>query len=130
MEANEHRGAFVQNIVNQSSISIEALAKKLRKSRGTIYNYFDNAELDFLKIAQIGRAIGHDFSKNYPELIELKSNMVMEEMAEYGKHDELIDKAKSEIDKWKTIAFESTKEVGEWKEKYYQLALKCNEKLD
>lgn len=128
MDPNEHRGEFVQSIIAGSDSSIESIAKRLHKSRSTIYNYFDKPDLEFLKIAQIGRVIGYDFSKHYPELMELKSNMIIEELAEYGKHDVLLEKAKAEIDKWKTIAFEKTNELSEWKEKYYELLQKIDKK--
>lgn len=128
MDPKEHRGEYVKSVIARSDTSIESVAKRLKKSRATIYNYFDRADLNFLTIAQIGRVIGYDFSKDYPELMEVRTNLVMEELAEYGKHDVLLEKAKVEIDKWKTIAFERANELSELKDKYYELLLKIEKK--
>jgi hypothetical protein len=63
-----HRGKIVENIVRTSGYSFTKLAKKLHISRNTLYNRFSNASLSYTFIMQVGHAIYHDFSIDFPEI--------------------------------------------------------------
>jgi hypothetical protein len=64
----QHRGEIVEKAVRNSGISIKRLHDTLGLSRGTIYNKFDDAYLDFDFIVKVGEVIKHDFSVDFPEL--------------------------------------------------------------
>jgi hypothetical protein len=68
-----HRGQVVQSVMankklNGHKITQVWLAQKLGISRKTIENWLDKHDLDAVKIREVGRAIGHDFSIQFPEL--------------------------------------------------------------
>lgn len=64
----QHRGEIIRKAVTESGISITALAKRLNKSRRTIYNIFDSNNVSLEIILEIGRIIHHDFSSQIKEL--------------------------------------------------------------
>ncbi len=63
-----HRGQIVENIVRKSGYHFTTIAAKLRISRNTLYNRFNNANLSYSCIADIGNIIHYDFSIDIPEL--------------------------------------------------------------
>ena len=64
----KHYGQIVEYIVRKNGYSITELAARLDVNRRTIYNYFQNAYLKQEIINKIGHVVGHDFSKEFPEL--------------------------------------------------------------
>lgn len=64
----QHRGEIIRKAVTESGISITTLAKRLNKSRRTIYNLFDSNNVSLEVILEIGRIIHHDFSSQIKEL--------------------------------------------------------------
>ena len=63
-----HKGQVIQKAVKQSGISITQLAKKIRKSRQSIYNIFESQNVPIDLILAIGKAIHYDFSKDFKQL--------------------------------------------------------------
>ena len=63
-----HRGQIVENVVRRSGFSLTKLAAKLEISRNTLYNKFNNANLSYRLIQEIGHAIHYDFSLDFPEM--------------------------------------------------------------
>lgn len=63
-----HRGQIVENIVRKSGYHFTTIAAKLRISRNTLYNRFNNANLSYSFIADIGNIIHYDFSIDIPEM--------------------------------------------------------------
>lgn len=118
-----HRGEIVQKRVEESGIKITDLQKKLRVSRTTVYNYFENDHLSFETIGRIGHHIGHDFSQDFPEFSMVFENMAREEEAIYGKSSEDINliKAWREVDRWKTKCIEYLEELNRKQEELDQL---------
>ncbi|ACE06260.1 hypothetical protein Aasi_0893 [Candidatus Amoebophilus asiaticus 5a2] len=63
-----HRGQIVEKVVRRSGFSLTKLAAKLEISRNTLYNKFNNANLSYRLIQEIGQAIHYDFSLDFPEM--------------------------------------------------------------
>jgi len=65
-----HRGQIVEKIIRRSGYSITRLAKKLGISRNTLYNRFENANLGYRFIMEVGNVIHYDFTIDFPEMKE------------------------------------------------------------
>ena len=63
-----HRGQIVEKIVRKSGYSLTKLADKLKISRNTLYNRFDNANLGYRFIIEVGNIIHYDFTIDFPEM--------------------------------------------------------------
>ena len=67
-----HRGEIVEHVIRESGYSITNIAQKLGKSRRWMYLLFDNPNIPIDLILQIGKIIYHDFSLEFPEVIQGK----------------------------------------------------------
>jgi transcriptional regulator with XRE-family HTH domain len=67
---SSHRGQIVEKVIRRSGYSITRLAKKLGISRNTLYNRFENANLSYHFIMEIGSAIHYDFTVDFPTMKE------------------------------------------------------------
>eukprot|EP01132_Coremiostelium_polycephalum_P002972 gene2972-3710_t len=63
-----HRGQILEKIVRKSGFSLTKLAEKLGISRNTLYNRFDNANVGYRFIMDVGHIIHYDFSIDFPEM--------------------------------------------------------------
>jgi len=104
----QHRGEIIRKAVTGSGISITVLAKRLNKSRRTIYNIFDSNNVSLELILEIGRIIHHDFSAQIKEL---------------KRYDGLTDVS---------VVQDDEKKYGAeyWKTKYYELLERHNALLE
>jgi hypothetical protein len=64
----QHKGEIVEKAVRQSGIPLTKLVARLGKSRKWIYNAFENPQLSFDVIIEIGKIIHYDFSQDFKEL--------------------------------------------------------------
>ena len=64
---NLNAGQVIERIVRRDRMGISELSRKLKVSRRTIYNWFDQESLSFDVIYKIGNVIQHDFSEEFPE---------------------------------------------------------------
>ncbi len=89
-----HKGQVIEKAVKQSGISITQLAKKLRKSRQSVYNIFETQNVPWDLILDIGKAIHYDFSKDFKQLktYSTKTDPVIaeEDNAEYWKQKYIL----------------------------------------
>jgi predicted transcriptional regulator len=95
-----HRGEIIEKAIRESGYSITTVAQRLGKSRRWMYLLFDNPAVSIELILQIGKIIYHDFSLEFPEIIQGK-------------------KITKETE-------ESKSEVVFWKEKYFTLLEEYN----
>jgi hypothetical protein len=70
----QHKGEIVEKAVRQSGIPLTKLVARLGKSRKWIYNAFENPQLSFDVIIEIGKIIHYDFSTDFKELKATQSN--------------------------------------------------------
>jgi plasmid maintenance system antidote protein VapI len=101
----QHRGEIIEKAVRESGFPIAELARRMKKSRRTIYNLFENPHVSIDEVLQIGKIIHCDFSDMFTE-VSNKSFIVEEPEAEYGE----------------TVAY--------WKDKYIELLEKYNTLLE
>lgn len=65
--SNPNFGRIVERVVRRDRMGISELARRLKVSRRTIYNWFEMERLSIDIISKIGFVIGHDFSDEFPE---------------------------------------------------------------
>ena len=65
-----HRGEILEKTLRKSGYSLTKLAGKLGISRNTLYNRFENANLSYHFIMEVGRIIYYDFTLDFPEMKE------------------------------------------------------------
>lgn len=62
-----HVGNVLEQVLRMERIGISELSRKLKVSRRTIYNWFEQENLDLQIILEVGNIIGHDFTAELPE---------------------------------------------------------------
>lgn len=107
-----HRGKILKNFIENLTpkVSIASLARKLEYDRTTVYQHFGNDKLDYTTIMKYGKALKHDFSVEFPDMLQYMST-VEEPLAEYRV----------------TTVSEALQERDYWKDKYIALMEKHNE---
>lgn len=65
----KHKGQIVETRVRASGMSISNVAKALNVNRQTLYNWFAEYDLEPYKILRVGKVIHHDFTEDFPKLI-------------------------------------------------------------
>ncbi len=99
-----HRGEIIEKAIRESGYSITTVAQRLGKSRRWMYLLFENPTVSIELILQIGKIIYHDFSLDFPEIIQ--GNKVINEPEIKG--------------------YAIKEEVSFWKEKYFTLLEEYN----
>lgn len=68
----KHRGKILEGIVrkycDQNGFSITALSKKIDQNPSSTYRQFEKEDLPFYIIQKFGKAMGHDFRVEFPEM--------------------------------------------------------------
>lgn len=103
-----NRGQVLSTAVEASRINKEKVAVKAGYSRSSYYKHISNPDLDFHILAAYGKAIGYDFSDQFPE------------MPRYMVYD-----PEENYQSPQTIA-EAIVQRDAWKDKYYELLEKYN----
>lgn len=67
---NHHRGQIVKRVIKSHGYKLKNLAAKLRVSRGTLYKYFNQADLSSDFIIRLGNVIKYNFQRDIPNLVE------------------------------------------------------------
>lgn len=107
---NLNAGQVIERIVRRDRMGISELSRKLKVSRRTIYNWFDQESLSFDVIYKIGTVIQHDFSEEFPE---------------FGS----IDRIPAHVNTSQTNENNIGGSVSYWMNKYIKLLEKYNELL-
>jgi hypothetical protein len=63
-----HQGHIVERVVRRNHYTISYIAQVLNVNRRTVYNWFSQPVLKTAILYQLGVAIKHDFSLEFPEL--------------------------------------------------------------
>lgn len=108
---SKHRGEILKIVMHELNLKVASVARKMDIDRGTVYRHFDDANLSIDYLVKYGKAMNYDFSKYFPELL----NVVQEEVVEYNKQPKTF----SDLEK----------ELQIWKDKYIQLLEQYNELL-
>ena len=105
-----HRGEVLQNAVRNSDLSITPVTKRAGYSRGSYYHHISLPDLPYEIIDKYGKAIGHDFTEDFPEMI--RSMNIAEPQVPY------------------TSPAQLKRALEECREKYMRLLEKYNELLE
>ena len=107
-----HRGKILENFIKDRvpKVSIAALARNIGYDRTTVYQHFGNDNLDYSIILKYGKALNHDFSREFPEMMDFMSSK-QEPLTEYN----IMTTA------------EALQERDYWKDKYIGLMERYNE---
>ena len=113
---NLNAGQVIEHVVREDHVGISELSRKLHVSRRTIYNWFNQKTLSYEIIYKIGKAIKHDFSKEFPEnfMIDMQESRLNKDSLIDG--DDNTDGAYADS-------------VNYWMNKYILLLEKYNELL-
>ena len=79
----QHRGEIIEKAVRESGFPIAELARRMKKSRRTIYNLFENPHVSIEEVLQIGKILHHDFSDLFTD-VSNSVNIVEEPAVHYG----------------------------------------------
>lgn len=109
-----HLGSILEQVIRMERIGISELSRKLRVSRRTIYNWFEQENLNIQIILEVGNLIGYDFTNDLPESILSNHRHFLKEEEKPLKPDEDVD----------------TNSVYFWMNKYVTLLEKYNELLN
>lgn len=91
----QHRGEVVKAAVLKSGVKITKLYQALGISRPTLYRRFDEPNLDFDFIEQVGLLIRHDFGEDFRELAAPAATTVAEPAPAY--HLDTLDDCKNKL---------------------------------
>ncbi len=114
--SNKHRGEIVEKAIRLSGIGITDVAKEIGYSRTHMYVFFDDPDLGVDIIIKIGKAIKHDFRKEFPELFMTNPTDVVNEPSVEYMSNSLTDCLK-EKNEWKTKYYAVLEEVSQLKSK-------------
>lgn len=64
-----HVGNILEQVLRMERIGISELSRKLKVSRRTIYNWFEQENLNLQILLEVGNIIGHDFTAELPETL-------------------------------------------------------------
>jgi predicted transcriptional regulator len=90
MEAAPHHGEAVMSAIKKVRFSMDVLADKMNMGRTTLYRQLKNPDFSLADMVKIGKIIGYDFSKQFPEIITMQLMMDEPETPYY-----LTDNAKT-----------------------------------
>lgn len=106
---NKKRGEILKKVFDSEGVNVTKTAKKMNIDRATIYRHFADDDLSLDYILKYGKAIDYDFSKYFPELLQIVQ-------------DPSTEPKKS----LKTYA-DLERDVEYWKDKYIQLLEQYNQ---
>jgi AcrR family transcriptional regulator len=113
-----HKGEIFKDVFYRycqvHGISLTALAKKAGYDQSTPYRHFDQDDLQNHIILRWGKAMGHDFRKEFPELAADYELISEEDKEAFGIGDRVKDLEQS---------------LEHWKKKYMDLLERHNELL-
>lgn len=74
-----NKGGIVERIV-RTKIGISELSRILNVSRTSIYNWFEQENLNIETICKIGHAINHDFANEFPADFAKEGHQIMTDL--------------------------------------------------
>lgn len=98
-----HRGEVLKAAVKKSDFNIQQASKRAGYSRSSYYHHIEDSTLSFEILEQYGKAIGYDFTEDFPEM----NKYLFEDPSE---------------NYTKAITFEEAiRQRDHWRDKYYNL---------
>ena len=110
--AKQHRGEIVHEVVLKSGVKVSSLYRALGISRPTLYRRFEDPNLSFEFIRQMGEVIYHNFAEEFKEL----APTVAEPMAVYQLSS--VEECKDELLRVYGLYLEKVRQYDELKARY------------
>lgn len=107
-----HRGQALATAVEMTRLSKEEVASKAGYSRSAYYKHIENPQLEYHILIAYGRAIGHDFTEEFPDM---------------PKYD--LEEPEEKYAPPQSLA-EATKQAEHWKNKYLELLERYNRLIE
>jgi len=107
----KHHGKIIERIVRRANISLSELSKMMGVNRRSMYNWFALPKVKPEVIFRLGKALEHDFSKEFPEFFS------SEDFNTHWKH--------SGGPRYESVLPQATDDDF-WKDKYISLLEKMN----
>lgn len=107
-----HRGQALATAVEMTGLGKEEVAAKAGYSRSAYYKHVENPRLDYHILMAYGKAIGHDFTEEFPDM----PKYVIEEPEEKYIAPQTVE--------------EATRQMELWKDKYLELLEKYNRLIE
>ncbi len=92
----QHRGEIAAQRIKESQISLISIYTRLGIAQNTLTNWLEKEDLGFDKILQIGELIGYDFSKDFPDLKNLRYDSATSRIYSLSEPDETYKTALDE----------------------------------
>lgn len=108
-DRNRHRGALLEDAVNERHVNISQMVKRMGISRGTYYNHIQDPDLSLEQLAKYGRVIGHDFSQQLPEM----KRLVLEEPESLYQTPKTIEEAIAQRDYWRGLYYKTLQQLNQ-----------------
>lgn len=91
--SQKHAGSIVESIIRKQGHNISKLARHMKISRCTLYNWFEHETLPFDILVRIGSYINYDFSSDLPEVFRSNSDAKLEKhsLQNHATEQEKID---------------------------------------
>lgn len=103
------RGEILKKVFDSEGVNVTKTAKKMNIDRATIYRHFADDDLSLDYILKYGKAIDYDFSKYFPELLQI------------------VQDPSTETKKSPKTYADLERDVEYWKDKYIQLLEQYNQ---
>ncbi|HKG06523.1 MAG TPA: hypothetical protein VKB19_08710 [Pedobacter sp.] len=117
MQTILHQGQLIERVIRRNGYSITEIANYTHVNRRSIYNWFNQRYVKPSNILMVGKAIGYDFSQDFPELSEWQLDQITE------------NPKKLQVPKHVGIKPAKTVVNEEWQSKYITLLERHNELL-
>ena len=120
MKKTDHtrsRGQVLHKLARISPMSLKDIIQKAGYKYPTFYVHVKRADLPFEILARYGKAMNHDFSKEFPEMAEY----VIKDQIRPSDSDMTEDELLKERNHWKARYFEQTERYRILSDKYNRL---------
>lgn len=91
-----HRGQIVEKLIRKSGYSLTKIAKQLGISRPTLYRKFNEPDLSYPFIANVGHILHHDFTQDFPEF-KKEVDLIEDSVSVFGREVESADVKKLKV---------------------------------
>lgn len=121
------RGRSLYIAVNNSGYTNKEAVKRAKYEEATFYGHVKQEFLDFKIMARYGRAIKHDFSIEYPDILDfMPENAIELAQKESKAYLELYRKYTTLLEKLNEVQEKHSEKYAELKNKYDELLAKFN----
>ncbi len=113
----KHRGEIVKKVLELKGTNLTWLAKELKVTTRSLYNWFETSDLPLEKIVKVGLAIDYEFAQEFPDLAKFFPKKDTEKIDYKAKYFELLEKTNQLFEEKLNIAADPKSGYGKKKRK-------------